>query len=192
MVSLPVEVEIEDRPLTIDDLYEMPDDGNRYELLQGELIVSPSPGGTHQEVLGELFFLLRSAVRQGNLGKAIIAPFDVQISPNDVVEPDLFYFRHDQANQYTERRFLGAPAFVVEVVSPSSGSIDRVRKASLYVNSGVEEYWIVEPAGNRIIVHDRASGEPSPRIFTAGSLTSRVIPSFTVDLTQLFAIANPE
>jgi Uma2 family endonuclease len=181
-----------DRPLTIDDLEAMPDDGQRYELLQGELIVSPSPGGIHQEILGELFGLLREVVRREKLGRAIFAPFDVQFSPNDVVQPDLIYIRQSQLGQYTNRRFAGAPAFIVEIVSPSSGGYDRVRKAALYLNSGVEEYWVVDPGNRRILVHDPASGEPSPRIVTTGSLTSRVIPSFTVDLAELFAMTAPE
>jgi Uma2 family endonuclease len=179
-----------DRPLTIEDLEAMPDDGQRYELLQGELIVSPAPGGIHQEILGELFGLLREVVRREKSGKAIFAPFAVQLSPHDVVEPDLFFFKNSQSGQYTDRRFLGAPAFVLEVVSPSSGTYDRMRKAALYVNSGVEEYWVVEPAKRRILVHDPTSHVPSPRIVTTGTLTSRVVPSFVVDLAQLFAIAE--
>jgi Uma2 family endonuclease len=181
-----------DRPLTIDDLDAMPDDGQRYELLQGELIVSPAPGGVHQEILGELFGLLRDVVRREKSGKVIFAPFDVQLSPNDVVQPDLFYFRNSQSDNYTNRRFSGAPAFIIEVVSPSSGTYDHVRKAALYVNSGVEEYWVVDPASRRMLVHDHSSGEPSPRIITTGTLSSRVIPSFSVDLAELFTIGQQE
>lgn len=192
MVASRAEVDIEDRPLTIEDLEAMPDDGQRYELLQGELIVSPSPGGIHQEILGELFGLLREVVRREKSGKAILAPFDVQISPNDVVQPDLIYIRQSQFGQYSNRRFAGVPAFIIEIVSPSSGHYDRVRKASLYVNSGVEEYWVVEPGNRRVLVHDPTSGQPSPRIINTGTLTARVIPSFAVDLAELFAISAPE
>jgi Uma2 family endonuclease len=192
MVASPIEVEVEDRPLTIDDLDAMPDDGNRYELLQGELVVSPAPGGIHQEILGILHVQLFNAVQSGKNGKVLLGPFDVQLSPNDVVEPDLFFFRLEQASQYSQRRFLGAPAFVIEIVSPSSGNIDRIRKASLYVNSGVEEYWIVEPARRLILVHDQSSGESSAHVVTAGALTSRVVPTFTVDLGALFAIVPSE
>jgi Uma2 family endonuclease len=184
-------VDIEDRPLTIEDLEAMPDDGQRYELLQGELIVSPSPGGRHQETLGLLHVGLFAAVQEERSGKVLLAPFDVQLSPNDVVQPDLFFFRHSQEDQYSMRRFSGAPAFVIEIVSLSSGTYDRVRKATLYVNSGVEEYWVVEPEGKRILIHDPMSGQPSPRIVTSGSVTSRVVPSFRVDLNKLFEDASP-
>lgn len=181
-----------DRPLTIDDLDAMPDDGQRYELLQGELIVSPAPGRTHQRVLIKLLGILSAAVAESEgAGEVGAAPFDVQLSPNDVVQPDLFVVLPNQAAQYGERRFDGAPAFVLEVVSPTSGTYDRIRKASLYINAGVQEYWIVEPASRRILVHDPASGEPSPRIAAAGILTSRVIPSFRVDLDVLFGDTSP-
>jgi Uma2 family endonuclease len=191
MVASPIVTE--DRPLTIEDLNAMPDDGQRYELLQGELIVSPAPGRTHQRVLIKLLGMMGSALEaQEGLGEVGTAPFDVQLSPNDVVQPDLFVVLPDQADRYGERSFDGAPAFVLEVISPSSGTYDRIRKASLYVNSGVQEYWIIDPLGRRILVHDAGTGEPNPRIVTSGTLTSRVVPTFTVDLGALFAIVPSE
>jgi Uma2 family endonuclease len=184
MVAAPLE---HDRPLTHEDLEKFPDDGNRYELLQGELIVSPSPAGIHQVVLGRLYADLKVAARTARFGTVIIAPFDVRFSRSNVVEPDLIAFSQDQYPQYKGTYFEGAPAFVVEVLSPGSVKYDRVRKANLYMEHGVQEYWVVEPQSNRVLIHVAGIDEPMPRIVTAGIIASAVIPEFQVDLEALFA-----
>jgi Uma2 family endonuclease len=184
MVATPLEI---DRPLTYEDLEGFPDDGNRYELLQGDLIVSPSPDGKHQTVLSRLHIALSAAVKEAKFGKAFIAPFDVRFSTSNVVEPDLFAFRVDQYDQYKGKYFEGAPAFVIEVLSTGSVRTDRVRKAALYMENGVEEYWIVEPHAKRVLVHLIGVDEPMPRIISEGTLNSAVIPGFSVELSALFA-----
>jgi len=183
MVAAPLE---SDRPLTYEDLEGFPNDGHRYELLQGELIVSPSPDGMHQVVLNRLNIALAAAVKRAKYGTSIIAPFDIRFSKSNVVEPDLFAFSVSQYKQYKGSYFEGAPEFVIEVLSPGSVRYDRVRKADLYMEGGVKEYWIVEPAAKRILVHVAGSTEPMPRIVASGLLTSTVIPEFTVDLRELF------
>jgi Uma2 family endonuclease len=186
MVALPFPV---DRPWKIEDLAEMPDDGQRYELLQGELFVSPAPGGNHQLVLGELhghFFIL---LKKHPVGRAVVAPCDVRLSPNDLVQPDLIFFRNEQIEQFSNKSFSGAPAFVIEVISPSTGSYDRGRKAALYMQWGVEEYWIVDPDKKRILVHTAAEYTSMPRIVTSGIIVSSVVPEYTIDLVELFAVS---
>ncbi|MGH2548306.1 MAG: Uma2 family endonuclease [Thermomicrobiales bacterium] len=176
-----------DRPLTFEDLAGFPDDGNRYELLQGELIVSPSPNGLHQTVISRLDGALAAAVKLAKYGKMFVAPFDVRFSPTDVVEPDLFAFSVAQYDHYKGSHFEGAPEFAIEVLSPGSVQTDRVRKASLYMNSRVREYWVVEPVSKRILVHLSGTVEPMPRIIISGTLHSEVIPGFSVNLDELFA-----
>ncbi|CAN5620444.1 Uma2 family endonuclease [soil metagenome] len=177
----------DDRPLTIEDLDLIPDDGNRYEIMQGELIVSPAPNDTHQLVLGRLYIALLSAANLSNFGLVRLGPRDVRLSESDVVEPDLFAFRNVQRGQSTERVFYGAPAFVVEIMSPSSAVNDRVRKASLYMNTKVEEYWVVDPFAKRILVHLLNRQGANPEIFIDRPVRSHIIPTFEVDLTELFA-----
>ena len=184
MVALPFPI---DRLWTIDDLASMPDDGQRYELLQGELIVSPAPGGNHQVVLGELYGRLYILLKANPTGRAIFAPCDVRLSQYDLVQPDLIYYRNDQADQYSDNCFSGAPAFVVEVISPSTGRYDRGRKAVLYMNAGVEEYWIIDPVKEHVLIHISAEHNAIPKIVTSGTLTSIVLPAFSIDLAELFA-----
>lgn len=176
-----------DRPLTLEDLDEIPEDGNRYEILQGELIVSPSPADRHQLILGRLHIWLAAAATSSRFGHVRLGPRDIRLSVNDIVEPDLFAYRSSQRGQSTERVFEGPPAFVVEIMSPSSRKYDQVRKASLYMRSGVDEYWVVDPSANRVMVHLATRAGTNPEIVFEGSLASAVIPGFTVDLAELFA-----
>lgn len=177
----------DDRPLTIEDLDLIPDDGNRYEIMQGELIVSPVPNDTHQLVLGRLHTELLAAANSSRFGWVRLGPRDVRLSENDVVEPDLYAFRNVQRGQSTERVFYGAPAFVIEIISLSSATNDRVRKASLYMNTEVEEYWVVDPFAKRILVHLLNRKGANPEIFIDRPVRSHILPSFEVDLAELFA-----
>src|SRR6188472_269830 len=100
----------EDRPLTVDDFFALPDDGERCQLITGELIMAPPPEINHQLLVVELTVLLHSAVKRTSFGKVVIAPAAVILSQNDVVEPDLFIVRDDQLNRLTRPSFSGAPA----------------------------------------------------------------------------------
>ncbi len=88
------------RPLTYDDLRQMPDDRNRYEIIGGELIVSPSPNRSHQKVSLRLTLLIAQYVDAHQLGEVYVAPVDVQLSPHNVVQPDLLFIRQDRLGIY--------------------------------------------------------------------------------------------
>lgn len=122
------------------DLDRMPDDGNRYELIEGEIVMSPSPRTRHQLVSARLFRLLDDARPEGTL--VLYAPFDVVLEEDSVVEPDLVVFDESIA---TERGIEGRPDLVVEILSPSTRSRDLVRKKRLYERAGVPCYWVVDP-----------------------------------------------
>lgn len=125
---------------TREDLDRMPDDGNRYELLEGEIVMTPSPSFDHQRAAGELFFVLRSACPAGLV--VLPAPFDVELEVASVVEPDLLVVERDRPEQ---RGLTGAPLLVVEILSPSTRGRDQVRKKALYERSGVPSFWVVDP-----------------------------------------------
>jgi Uma2 family endonuclease len=187
MVAMPFPA---DRPWTIEDLDSMPNDGQRYELLQGELIVSPSPERAHQRLVKWLMVRLEIAAEAAHSGEAVVGPMDVRLSPNNLVEPDLFYLREEQVDRFNVNYVEGAPAFVIEIVSPSSGTYDRVRKAVLYRDAGVEEYWVVEPNKRRVFVHALGGSTPTPMIVMSGTLTSMVLPTFSISINELFAAAD--
>ncbi len=128
------------RPLTRADLQSLPDDGHRYELIDGSLIVSPAPRHRHQTVVGNLHLILRS-VCPPDL-QVILAPFAVALADDTEVQPDLLVAPR---SQFTDRELPGAPLLAVEVLSPSTRRVDLLLKRDRLQEAGVPSYWLVDP-----------------------------------------------
>lgn len=126
--------------MTEDDLEAMPDDGRRYELLDGSLVVTPAPSIRHQMVLGELFLVLRAACATGL--RVLFAPVDVRLSHTTVLQPDLLVAPE---NAFAEKNLPGVPLLAVEVLSPSTRHIDLGLTRSRYEAAGCRSYWVVDP-----------------------------------------------
>lgn len=181
------------RPLTADDLNEFPDDDKRYEIIGGQLIVSPSPSSRHQEILTLLTTWVTLHVLQNNLGRVFVAPMDVHLSFYDVVQPDLLVVLDERRDIIQEKGIVGAPNLVVEILSPSSLITDRVDKAALYAKNGVQEYWIVDPIAETVTVYgldgDRFS--PSAKLDRDKDLYSPAITGLILDLDDIFPDMQP-
>ena len=121
----------------------LPDDGKRYEIANGILLLVPSSTGSHQDTVGEVFFHLRSHVKLPGLGLVSQAPSVVELSSKDVFQPDIFVVMNDHLDRVQEKKFVGAPDLVVEVASPGTVAFDRLTKYDAYERTGVPEYWIV-------------------------------------------------
>jgi Uma2 family endonuclease len=128
------------RPFTVDDLEAMPDDGNRYELIDGLLIVSPAPGLRHQTAVGELFVVLNAACPPEM--HVLVAPFGVRPSQTTELQPDVLV---GHLADFTEKFLPVAPVLAVEVFSPSSVLHDLNNKKAVYQRLGVENYWVIDP-----------------------------------------------
>jgi Uma2 family endonuclease len=129
-----------DHPWTVADLELLPDDGLRYELVDGTLLVSAAPSKQHQRVLGNLYLLLHAAC-PGEL-EVFLAPIDYQPTSTRSLQPDLLVVRRDDPGP---KAVTTALALAVEVLSPSSRSVDLVLKRELYEQAGVHCYWVVDP-----------------------------------------------
>ena len=127
-------------PLTEDDLAPMPEDGHRYELLDGALLVTPSPNIAHQNCVTNLVGLLLGARTGGYT--VLVAPFDVRLSRLTVLQPDVLVF---PTGESTPDRLERTPLLVVEVLSPSTRRIDLGAKRLAYQDAGVPAYWLVDP-----------------------------------------------
>jgi Uma2 family endonuclease len=138
--------------LTCDDLRQIPPDRNRYELVEGELFVSPAPSLEHQRKTGNLFAELRYFVRQHDLGEVFIALCDVVFDASTVLEPDIVFVSKARRSILKVACIEGAPDLVVEVVSDSSRLLDRFVKRDRYAEFGVLEYWLLDPFEPRIEV----------------------------------------
>ncbi len=126
--------------LTYQDFLSFPDDGQRHELIDGEHYVTPSPATKHQRISRELLVALDLYLHQSGLGEVFYAPFDVVLSNYDVVEPDLLVVLDHQRDIVTEQHVRGAPAIVVEILSPGTRRRDQTIKRDLYARVGVREY----------------------------------------------------
>lgn len=148
MTTIPVE-----DWFTADDLDSLPDDGNRYELVDGELLVTPSPNVRHQNVVGELFVALRLALPAGR--RVLMAPMDVRFGPRRQVQPDLLVVRDEGLDAV---RVESVPLLVVEVLSRGTRSRDQVTKRRVYEQAGVPSYWIVDPKQPTVTVLELQEG----------------------------------
>ncbi len=141
------------RPLTRADLEDLPDDGHRYELIDGVLLVSPGPQLPHQDVVGNLYLLLRAAC-PADL-KVVLAPFAVALSDDTELQPDLLVARRDQ---FTRRELPGAPLLAIEVLSPSTRRFDLLLKRDRLQQAGCPSYWLIDPDEPSAIVLELRDG----------------------------------
>ncbi len=177
------------RPLTYDDLVQMPDDGMRREVLEGELIMNPAPRRDHQEIVANLDWLLQQFLRAGRLGRVYTHPVDVYLGRHDIVQPDLVVIRDSRLSIYRPEGIVaGSPDIVVEVLSPSTRGIDLVRKMALYARSGVPEYWIADPDQRTMVMNVLHGEEYVPVEPDAeGWLASSTLSGLRVDPVEVFS-----
>jgi Uma2 family endonuclease len=178
-------------PLTAAALELMPDDGNRYELLEGELVVSRAPRLTHQRISGNIFALLHQHLSRHPIGEVFATPGIVLDQFNSVI-PDLAFVSYErQAEIVVDDRFVAAPELVIEILSPGEENArrDRVTKRQIYARFGVSEYWIVDPERQAIEVYQLEETVLELRKTITGNdeLTSVVLPDFVCQADAIFA-----
>jgi Uma2 family endonuclease len=168
---------IDTRP-TYDDYCLLPNNGKRYEIIEGELFVSRSASLLHQSFLANLLYYVTDFVKKHALGEVYPAPFDVVFSQYDVVEPDILYVSKARASVMTEKNVQGAPDLVVEVLSESTAKIDRTTKLKLYARYGVAEYWVVDPETCSVEIYRLIHGgyDLAAQLDSSQSLTSPLSP----------------
>lgn len=170
---------------TIAELLTLPEDGLRHELLDGEHVVTPSPKLEHQGILSRLFSLLSPAVAEHANMVLCWSPADVHLGPRTLVQPDLFMVRLPDAGFHAPWRDVPAPLLVIEVLSPSTAARDRGAKRRIYLDAGVEEYWIVD-VDARLIERWRPRDERPQIIDGALRWELRIGLSGVLDVTKLF------
>lgn len=169
-------------------LAQMPDDGKRYEILEGDLIVSPSPKTRHQRAALNLAAFLRRA-EQAGYGQAFIAPLDVVFDPQNVPQPDVFFVRQARLSIVTEDNVQGAPDVIVEILSDSTRKRDLGAKLRLYARYRVTHYWIVDTDDETIqpYVLTEAGYRQEPLLRGGQTLTCPLFPGISTDVADIFA-----
>ena len=179
------------RPLTINDLNVMAtEDGSRYEIIEGELFVSRSPGLTHERVLVRLILLIGNFLETSPVGETVLN-VGVILSNVSAVIPDMVVFLNEQSETIISNdRLKGPPALVIEILSPGSTNIqrDRLTKLHLYDKHGVPEYWIVDPP-NMILERYVRQGTSLALLETLENddiLSTTILPGFSCRVSEIF------
>lgn len=172
---------------TYEDYLQLPED-RRYEIIDGDLFLTPAPSFYHQLVSAHLMFHVMRHIREHALGEIIGAPCDVVLSKTDVVQPDLLFISKERQEIVAEKYVSAAPDLVVEILSKSTAKRDRGIKAKLYERTGVRELWIVDPWAKTVEIFCRSEGrlEPHAVFDSSDTLVTPTFSGLEIPLTEVF------
>jgi len=179
----------DDRPLTVEDLDLLPDDGNRYELDDGVLVVSPAPALNHQLVLARLTVLLEEA----RPAEFVVLPGPgVEMTRNQYRIPDLVVARYDSVG-FEDKSITSPPVLAVEIASPSTAIYDRNRKKDVYAGFGIASYWIATPSLDKptVTAFELRRGRYNEVACATGDEVFRAAGPFSVDIVPAALVAGP-
>ena len=176
-----------------DYLYLIPPDSFGFEILRGELIVSPSPNRRHQRTVLSLGRILDVHVNTQNLGEIFVAPFDVVLDADssvseNIVQPDLMFISKNRLNIITDDNIRGAPDLVIAVLSDSTARYDHVGKMRTYTEFGVKEYWIIDADQKTLEAFELTGDEPVLQATMAESdvFKPKLFPGLEISLSELW------
>jgi Uma2 family endonuclease len=175
--------------LTYEDYAALPDDGKRYEILEGELFVSPAPVPLHQRVSRNLQRLLDRHVEEDGLGEILYAPIDLILSNTTVAEPDIVFIRRGRESIVTRRAIEAPVDLAVEILSPSTARTDRTTKATVYARFGIPHYWILDPEERIFESYDLDAGAYRLALRAEGDAVARAepLPGLEIALAKVWA-----
>ena len=174
------------RRWTYEEYYKL-DDDQRYEIIDGNLLMAPAPDTWHQDWSRDLFRIIDRHVTAQRLGKVFFAPVDVVLDAENTVQPDIVFIAAANAGIIQRRAIFGTPNLLVELVSPSSVRRDRYDKKELYARFGVKEYWIGDPANKALEILTLKAGHYELHCCAEekGKLVSLVLAGLEFDLSQI-------
>ncbi|MFN8577686.1 MAG: Uma2 family endonuclease [Candidatus Sericytochromatia bacterium] len=178
----------EQKKITYKDYY-LIEDGNRYEVINGVLIMLPAPDLWHQKYSRNLEVKMVNHCKNLDLGEIFDAPCDVILETNVVVQPDILFVKKENENILEKRGVFGSPNLIVEILSKSSIKIDRFDKFKLYEKYGVEEYWILDPENKSIEVFLLINGKYELNSIASDDndiIKSNIIKEFEVSIKDIF------
>jgi len=168
--------------------YEKLPEGAPYQLIGGELVMTPAPTPYHQRISMEIEYALVQFVKATGIGVILDAPIDVYLSETETYQPDIIFISKERLTIIGEKKIEGAPDLVVEILSPATAYYDLRHKMQVYETSGVREYWIVDPVEKTVELYENAGGVFS--IFSKarekGSVRSKLLQGFEIDLVKIF------
>ena len=174
---------------TARDLWRMPDDDKRYEIIEGEVVVSPAPYVSHQQALANLYDIVKAHVAKHALGVVLFAPVGVVLETLSGVEPDLVFVAKARRAIIQAKGIFGAPDLAVEILSPSTAARDRGRKRDLYARTGVAHYWYVDPRAGKLTALrlDGARYAVEAEVGPRGTFKPSLFPGLVIRLRDVLA-----
>ena len=173
---------------TYEDYCRLPEDGKIYEVIEGELLMSPAPRTRHQKCCGNLFAALWNYNKSLRMGEVLISPVDLVLPGLGTnVQPDIVFILKERLDHINERCIEGAPDLVVEVLSPWNAKIDRGKKFKVYAKAGVREYWIVDPDDRTVELYVLSENifKLMGKYQASDNVCSRILPGFEVQVEEI-------
>lgn len=176
-------------PLTIEHYKLLPENGPRYQLIEGDLYIAPAPNRYHQDISRNLEYILLDHLEEHPIGTLYHAPFDVYLDDNNVFQPDIIVVMNERRAILTDAGAEGAPDFVVEILSPKTGHFDRGSKRRVYAAQGVREMWIIAPETRKIEVYllHKNAANPAAIYGEGDTFASALFPGLGFDASRIFA-----
>ncbi len=178
------------KDVTYQDYLELPEDGQKYEIINGEFVKTPAPQLIHQRVSVNLMYEFQTFAKLNHAGEVLCAPVDVVLTETNVVQPDILFITTKNSGIAGEKNVSGAPDLLIEIISPDSGYYDMVEKKDLYEKFGVKEYWIVDPKKKwiEIYVNEEGKFKLLQRQEDKGVLASKVLRGFQIPFSTIFNV----
>ena len=159
-----------------------------YQVIEGDLLMSPSPTTYHQELIGRIFSAIDRFLEKRRLGRVFLAPLDVFLTETNVFQPDVMFVSKDHSSIITAKGIEGAPDLVIEILSPSTAVYDKRSKRKIYARTGVQEFWLVDPEIKQIQIFHLAEDSETP-VATHGPkavFSSRLLPGLKFKASSIF------
>lgn len=181
------------RPLSYEEFLRVREATNdQTELIEGELFVTPSPSSLHQAIVLRLARAIDRALEDRGNGVVLIAPLDVRLGLDSVVQPDILVLLDERLDVLGDDAVYGAPSIAIEVLSHSTSRRDLIVKRRIYAVHGVSEYWIVDPSGRTVTVHTEPADSQYRSVVTSlDTATSVLLTNVSFDVSELIAPISP-
>jgi Uma2 family endonuclease len=177
-----------DNRVTADDYRALPEGGKRYQLIEGDLYMSPSPNRFHQEISLNIALCIGNYLKSHPVGKVFDAPLDVYLNNDNVFQPDLVFIARENYRVLTDAGIEGVPDLVIEILSPGTAKLDRNLKQRVYAQCGVKEMWLVDPETTTVAVYylQQNASQPAAVYSIADRFTSSFLPDLVFSVADFF------
>ena len=175
---------------TYQDYLELPEDSYQYQVINGELVMTPAPYTIHQQVSINIVDKLIQFLKSNPIGRILYAPVDVVINETNVFQPDILFISTENSKIITQKNVTGPPDLVIEILSPSTGYYDLTEKKDVYAEFGVKEYWIVDPKKQWVEFYSNESKKfkSIQRLEKSRILKSHTLSRFEIRMEKIFQL----